>query len=194
GRAFSDAAVQLGLSSYPGFFSPAPPGRAHPYGVFTAGFVPQALPEHEVVLDDGTVVRIDPPPRTAPLEPLAGSPAPPPGDPGPTRRLPLGTLAGARSGDKGGDANIGLWVRDDAAYAWLAALITEAAVRDLLPETADRPLRITRLPNIRAVNIVVEGLLGLGVAYHARFDPQAKGLGEWLRSRHVEIPDRLVRP
>jgi hypothetical protein len=192
GRAFTDAAVELALASYPGFFSTAPPGRAHPYGVFTAGRVPQTVPAHEVVCDDGTVERIDPPPRTRALEPLTGPMAPGPGDFGPTRRLPLGTLAGARSGDKGGNANVGLWVRDDAAYPWLAALLTEETVRELLPEAADLPVRITRLPNIRAVNVVIEGLLGLGVAYHARFDPQAKGLGEWLRSRHVEIPDGLV--
>jgi hypothetical protein len=193
GRAFSNAVVELALASYPGFFGTTPPGRAHPYGVFTAGYVPQAVPGHEVVLDDGAVVRIDPPPATRALEPLPGpaSRAVPRAE---TRRLPLGTVAGARSGDKGGNANIGLWARDDAGYAWLAALLTEDTVRTLLPETAGLPVRITRLPNLRAVNIVVEGLLGLGVAYHARFDPQAKGLGEWLRSRHVDIPEALVAP
>jgi hypothetical protein len=194
GRAFSDAAVELALASYPGFFATTPPGRAHPYGVFTAGFVPQAVPAHEVVLDGGTVLPIDPPPLTRALEPLPDGAAPPSDAPGPTRRLPLGTLVGARSGDKGGNANVGLWVRDDAAYPWLAALITEDTVRQLLPEVAELPVRITRLPNIRAVNVVVDGLLGLGAAYHARFDPQAKGLGEWLRSRHVEIPVGLARP
>ncbi|MFI7543520.1 acyclic terpene utilization AtuA family protein [Actinoplanes sp. NPDC049599] len=191
GRAFSNTAVELALSSYPGFFSTTPPERAHPYGVFTAGFVPQAAPVHEVVHDDGAVERIDPPPVTAALHPHPGGP-PVPGVPGPTRRLPLGTLAGARSGDKGGNANIGLWVREDAAYPWLAALITEETVRELLPETAALPVRVTRLPALRAVNVVVEGLLGRGVAYQARFDPQAKGLGEWLRSRHVEIPVALL--
>ena len=44
------------------------------------------------------------------------------------------------------------------------------------------------LPNLRAVNFVIDGLLGDGVAYGARFDPQAKALGEWLRSRLVEVP------
>ncbi|MEU7907620.1 acyclic terpene utilization AtuA family protein [Actinoplanes sp. NPDC049118] len=192
GRAFTNPAVEVALSSYPGFFSTTPPGRAHPYGVFTAGYVAQGVPAHEVVLD-GLVERIAPPPLTRPLEPLAG-PAPDPAqrEPGTTRRLPLGTLAGARSGDKGGNANVGLWVREDPAYPWLAALITEDSVRELLPETAGLPVRITRLPNLRAVNVVIEGLLGEGVAYHARFDPQAKGLGEWLRSRHVGIPASLL--
>ncbi|WP_246595865.1 acyclic terpene utilization AtuA family protein [Actinoplanes auranticolor] len=191
GRAFSKAAVELALSSYPGFFSTTPPAGAQPYGVFTAGFVPQSVPRHEVVHDDGRVEPIDPPALTRPLEPLTGGPGIPLGA-GPTRRAPLGTLAGARSGDKGGNANIGLWVRSDSAYPWLASLITEQTIRELLPETAALPVRITRLPGIRAVNVVVEGLLGAGVAYHARFDPQAKGLGEWLRSRHVEIPVTLL--
>ncbi|WP_438871099.1 AtuA-related protein [Paractinoplanes durhamensis] len=108
------------------------------------------------------------------------------------RRLPLGTIAGARSGDKGGDANIGVWVRQPAAYTWLVGLLTEKVLRELLPETAGLPIAITRLPNLLAVNIVVSGLLGEGVAFNARFDPQAKGLGEWLRSRLVDIPESLL--
>ena len=120
GRAFSNAAVEVALASYPGFFSTTPPGRAQPYGVFTAGFVPQAVPAHEVVLDDGDG-RADRPAAGHPAPRALARPGSRPdrGDPGPTRRLPLGTLAGARSGDKGGNANVGLWVRDDAAYPWL---------------------------------------------------------------------------
>ena len=192
GRAFVNAAVEVALGSYPGFFTTTPPGRAHPYGVFTAGYVPQQVVEHEVVLPDGSVAAIGAPAVTRPLEPLAGPPAPALANPGPARRLPLGTIAGARSGDKGGNANIGLWVRSQVAYPWLAALITEEAVHDLLPETAGHPVRITRLPALLAVNVVIEGLLGAGVAYNARFDPQAKGLAEWLRSRPVTIPVALL--
>ena len=192
GRAFADAAVQVALGSYPGFFTTTPPGRAHPYGVFTAGFVPQEAVSHEVVLPDGTVSAIDPPPEFRVLEPLAGPEPVPFTGLGPARRLPLGTIAGARSGDKGGNANVGVWVRGDDAYGWLVALLTEPKIRELLPEVAGLPLRITRLPGLRAVNVVVEGLLGEGVAYHARFDPQAKGLGEWLRSRLVDIPVSLL--
>ncbi|GIF25686.1 hypothetical protein BJ973_003965 [Actinoplanes tereljensis] len=196
GRAFANAAVEVALASYPGFFATTPPGRAHPYGVFTAGYVPQEIAPHEVVHDDGTVEPIDPPRVHQPLEPLPGPAIPGPAIPGagvgPTRRLPLGTVAGARSGDKGGDANVGVWVRRTEAYSWLVGLLTEDVVRGLLPETVGRPIRITRLPNLLAVNIVVEGLLGAGVAYHGRFDPQAKGLGEWLRSRLVDIPESLL--
>lgn len=223
-RAFSNTAVQLALGSYPGFFATTPPGSAHPYGVFTAGYVPQGQPAHEVVLDDGTVERVaaptafraleplydpapiprisqdQPAPRTAPTPVWVGPSitpgsdnSPPPSTAGEqTRRLPLGTIAGARSGDKGGDANIGIWVRRPDAYPWLANLISQETLRELLPETAGKPLLITRLPNLNAVNVVIEGLLGEGVAYQARFDPQAKGLAEWLRSRHVDIPLSLL--
>jgi hypothetical protein len=111
----------------------------------------------------------------------------------PTVRAPLGRLAGARSGDKGGNANIGLWARDDARYAWLAAFLTAERVRALLgPEAAALPIDVHPLPNLRAVNVVVHGLLGDGVASSTRPDPQAKGLGEYLRSRTVDVPEDLL--
>ena len=112
---------------------------------------------------------------------------------GPTVRAPLGRVAGARSGDKGGNANIGLWARDDAGYAWLAAFLTAERVRELLgPEAAALPIDAYPLPNLRAVNVVVHGLLGDGVASSTRPDPQAKGLGEYLRSRVVDVPEDLL--
>ena len=192
GRSFANAAVEVALGSYPGCHPTAPPAAASPYGVFDPGFVPQDAPVHEVVLDDGTVEQVEAPSMTLALEPLPGPAAEEPGDLGPTRRLPLGTIAGARAGDKGGHVNIGVWVRNEAAWPWLSTLLTEDAVRELLPETRDLAIEITRLPNLRAVNIVVRGLLGLGVAYNSRFDPQGKGVGEWLRSRHVDIPESLL--
>lgn len=196
GRPFSNSAVEVALGSYPGFHTTAPPSSATPYGVFTPGYVPQSAPQHEVVLDDGTVEPVAAPTRTRALEPLTApdtvAEAPAAVSPDATTRAPLGTVAGARSGDKGGSANVGVWVREDSAYDWLAALLTPDRVRELLPETAELPLTITPLPNLRAVNIVIDGILGEGVAYNARFDPQAKGLGEWLRSRHVDIPRELA--
>ena len=109
-----------------------------------------------------------------------------------TQRVPLGRIAGARSGDKGGSANVGVWVRTTDQWRWLSHALTIDKLREMLPETAG--LEVTRhlLPNLRAVNFVIEGILGAGVAYQARFDPQAKGLGEWLRSRYIEIPERFL--
>lgn len=192
GRAFTSAAVELALASYPGFHLTAPPGAASPYGVFTAGFVPAELVEHTAVLPDGTRVPVAPPECTRELTPAAEPPLPPPLPAGPTRRVPLGTIAGARSGDKGGSANVGIWVRGESAFRWLVHELTVRRFRALLPETAQLPVQRHVLPNLLAVNFVVDGLLGRGVAEQVRFDPQAKALGEWLRCRLVDLPEELL--
>ena len=192
GRRFSSAAVEIALGSYPGFHTTAPPSDASVYGVFTPGYVPATEVPHVAVLPDGSRVDIAPADETLELT-AADQPAlPDPLPPGPTKRLPLGTIAGARSGDKGGGANIGLWVRTDARYRWLAHALTTEKVRELLPEAKDLPITRHLFPGIRAVNFVIDGILGKGVAYQARFDPQAKGLGEWLRSRNVDIPEEIL--
>ena len=188
GRAFSGAVVELALASYPGFSLTGAPGNGSAYGVYTAGYVEAARVPHVAVLPDGTQVAIPHSARSMPLEPVAKPAVPVAAWLWGTRRLPLGTIAGARSGDKGGSANIGVWVRRDEHWPWLANYLTVRRLKELLPEAADLEVTRTLLPNLRAVNFVVEGILGQGVAYNARFDPQAKGLGEWLRSRLVDIP------
>ncbi|MET8690644.1 acyclic terpene utilization AtuA family protein [Streptomyces sp. NPDC004732] len=192
GRTLSGAAIELALASYPGFHVTAPPGKGSPYGVFEAAYVERGTVEHVAVLPDGERRAVAHGADTRVLEDPHPAPLPPPLPPGPTRRAPLGLIAGARSGDKGGDANVGVWVRSDDAWRWLAHELTVERLRELLPEAAH--LRVARhdLPNLRALNFVVEGLLGEGVAAQARFDPQAKGLGEWLRARHLDIPEVLL--
>ncbi|MEU9790597.1 acyclic terpene utilization AtuA family protein [Streptomyces sparsogenes] len=195
GRAVSGAAVELALAGYPGFHVTAPPGKGSPYGVFEAAYVPAADVPHTAVLHDGTSTPVPPPATTAPLAPVPEPPLPPPLPPGRTRRTrgaPLGLVAGARSGDKGGAANVGVWARTDDAWRWLAHTLTPDRFRALLPETKDLPVTRHTLPALRALNFVVDGLLGEGVAAQARFDPQAKAVGEWLRSRHLDIPEELL--
>ena len=192
GRQFSSAAVELALASYPGFTVTAPPGDGQVYGVFTAGYVDAVDVPHVAVHADGTRTEIPCAMDTLELAPADPPPLPDPLPVGPTRRVPLGLIAGARSGDKGGSANVGVWVRTDDQWRWLANALTVELLKDLLPETADHDVTRYVLPNLRAVNFVIEGILGQGVAYQARFDPQAKGLGEWLRSRHVDIPESLL--
>jgi Acyclic terpene utilisation family protein AtuA len=192
GRQFSSTAVELALASYPGFTTTTPPGDAQVYGVFTAGYVPAAEVGHVAVHADATRSDIAPAADTRELAPVDDPPLPEPSPGGPTRRAPLGLVAGARSGDKGGSANVGVWVRTDDAWRWLAHTLTVEKLRELLPEAADLPVTRHVLPNLRAVNFVIDGILGQGVAYQARFDPQAKGLGEWLRSRAVDIPESLL--
>lgn len=192
GRKFSSAAVELALASYPGFTSTSPPGDGQVYGVFTPGYVDAAEVPHVAVHADGNRVDIPPASQTMELAAVPPFALPEPLPFGETRRVPLGSIAGARSGDKGGNANVGLWVRNADHWRWLAHTLTVDKLRELLPETADLPVTRHLLPNLWAVNFVIDGILGQGVAYQARFDPQAKGLGEWLRSRHIDIPEEFL--
>jgi len=190
GRAFSSAAVELALASYPGFTLTSQPGSATPYGVYWPALVPADEVEHVVVHHDGRREVI---PHTPAGPALASAQVHPPAVAVErTQRVPLGTVIGARSGDKGGNANVGFWARTDEAAAWLLGWLDELAFRLLLPEADGLDLSVFPLPNLRAVNVVVHGLLGEGVAASTRFDPQAKGLGEYLRSRLVDVPVSLL--
>ena len=111
---------------------------------------------------------------------------------GPTRRVPLGVLFGSRSGDKGGNANLGIFARSDEAWAWLDEYLTIDRLKELLPETASLPVDRHPLASLRSVNFLIHGILEEGVAASTRQDPQAKSLGEWLRAREADIPEALL--
>ena len=107
-------------------------------------------------------------------------------------RVPLGRVVGARSGDKGGNANLGVWATTPEQYAWLAGHLTTERLKDLLPALAPHHVDRYELPNLNALNFVVHGLLGRGVAASPRMDPQAKALGEELRAQPVDLPESLL--
>ena len=193
GRAFSSAAVEIALASYPGCTLTSPPGDASPYGVYWPALLPNELVTHVVVLEDGTRLDIDAAPEAAPQDWFTSSVTLSKArSGGGTLHAPLGLLVGARSGDKGGNANVGVWARTDDVFGWLAGGLTVERFKELLPETAAYQVDRYDLPNLRALNFVVHGMLGEGVAAGTRQDPQAKGLGEWLRARHVTIPAYLM--
>jgi len=203
GRRFSNATMELALGGYAGFHTTTPPSAESAYGVYWPALIPAAEVEHTAVLPDGTHVAI--PATRARAEPgwgiklsLGRTSSRPPepeggGEPDDTGvRAPLGRVCAARSGDKGGHANVGLWARDAAGYRWLRDYLTTERLRSLLPEAKDLEIRRFELPNLHALNFVIAGLLGEGVASSTRPDPQAKGLGEYLRSRLVTLPAALL--
>jgi hypothetical protein len=192
GRAFSQAAVELALASYPGCTLTTQPGEASPYGVFTSEYIGQSTVDQIAVTPDGRRIAIPAPTEFAGHTWIGSISGGFPLSDGPTQRAPLGTVVGARSGDKGKDANLGVWARTDAGWAWLNAFLSVDRLKELLPECAPLTVQRVMLPNLRALNFVIEGLLGRGVAASTRFDPQAKALGEWLRSRLVDIPEALL--
>jgi hypothetical protein len=199
GREFSGIIIELALATLPGFTaSSSPPSGGRVFGFYKPGYLPQADVPHVVVLADGERIDIVPPANTVekpePSVVELRDDVPQYRDHAPGA---LGTVAYARSGDKGGDANVGVWIPADASHrdakvAWLIDLLTPAKVKELLPEAADLGVEVYPLPNLGGLNILIRGILGQGVAANSRLDPQAKAIGEWLRARHVDIPTELL--
>lgn len=191
GRAFSDAMVHTALAGIPGMYGlGGGPSAASPFGVYRPAIVASELVPQYVHVD-GDARQIDSvAPTGEPVTVASDVPGTAPG--GPTVDVELGRVVGTRSGDKGGDANLGVFARRDDAWAWLDHTLTVDRLRELLPETASLAIERHRFPKLRSLNFVVHGLLQEGVAASTRQDAQAKALGEWLRARVVAVPDSLL--
>jgi hypothetical protein len=214
GKPFTTAVVESALGAYPGMFPTAPPAEGTAYGIYWPTLIDRSEVQVAVTVD-GEPVELGASRETqaAPAwsarsgdGAAAGSGTAPAGDAGGAtpdfgyvEGTVLGDVVGARSGDKGGNANVGVWIPDpgvgpsadldDAAvaarYGWLEGWLTPDKVRELLPEATGLAVDVYPLPNLRAVNVVIRGLLGSGVADSTSLDPQAKGLAEHLRARRI---------
>ena len=194
GRAFANVGTEMALASYPGMFGTGGPGGAQTYGVYWPTLIPSDLCWSEVVLDGKrSVVENTAPVGTFELD-VPNLPVTASGTWAnePTTRVPIGRLVGTRSGDKGGNANLGVFCRSATAFSWLDEFLTSDKLRSLLPDIGDRVIRRYRLPNIWSLNFVIEGLLEEGVAASTRMDGQAKGFGEYFRARVVDLPTSLI--
>ncbi len=197
-RSVGSAMNNMALASLPGFHGLPGTQIAQPFGVHTSGLMPADLvPQQVTILGGATTVVESAIDRSSAPDPSDSADPIDPGRPEqldePTQTMPLGTIIGARSGDKGGNANLGLFARSAAAYTWLAGELSTERLRRLLPETADLRIERYELANIWSLNFVIHGLLQEGVAASTRVDGQAKSLGEWIRARHIEIPTSLLR-
>lgn len=197
GRRIFDAATGLALSSFPGIFFPGErQQKPTQTGVNWPCLISSNLVRETVTVLGDSRITIEPrmtvdriaaerSNRTRLANPFVHGPE--------TVLLPLGHLFGARSGDKGAHANVGIWARDDQSHAWLEDALDVELFRRLLPEAGDLEIVRVPLPNLRGVNFLVKGLLGAGAAAAGRFDPQAKSLAEFVRGRTVEVPAALVK-
>jgi hypothetical protein len=191
---FAGKLHSLYLGSYPGFFHDGGAMRVmapHPRIDYWPAVLPRALVPHRIVWPEGTVVDVAPPPETSSEDqPVHPEPEPivPTGD---EVRRPLGDLVHARSGDKGGNSNVGLWVDNDAAWEWLRRTLSTDALRQLLPELKELDVTRHELPHLRAVHFVLHGLLGTGGSSSLRVDQVGKAVGEYIRAKHVPIPRTL---
>ena len=105
-------------------------------------------------------------------------------------KVRLGDFAYARSGDKGADANVGVWVHTAEAYEFVRGALTADVVRthfaSLRPESVER----YELANICALNFVLHGVLGAGGASGGlRTDAQAKTYSAAILRIELDAPD-----
>ncbi|MDY6903660.1 MAG: acyclic terpene utilization AtuA family protein [Thermodesulfobacteriota bacterium] len=194
-KRFPQVAIELALASIPGFTLAELPGKGNPVIQHWPTLVSKLHVQTVVRMDDGRSIPIDWP-DVSEAFPQTGVPVTDQTEPvysgDNTVFASLGTIMGARSGDKGGDANVGVWVKQAAAYEFLNHFLTVDQFRELLPDTASYAIERYDFPNLLAVNFYIHGILGDGVASSLQSDPQAKSLGEYLRCKKVEIPAALL--
>jgi hypothetical protein len=106
--------------------------------------------------------------------------------------VPFGKAFATRSGDKGGNANLGVWARTPVAFAFLQEFLSIDQLKNLLQDLQDYEIERYELPNLLALNFYIKGILGDGVAASLKSDPQAKTLGEYLRAKIVEMPKAIL--
>jgi len=188
----SSKVVELALASIPGFAGTAPPGKAAPAIVYWPALVPGNLVAQKVVIGEQEYAVEGMPPAVegVVVEPLP--PALPPAPSGPTVRVPFGRLFATRSGDKGGNANLGVWAKTPEAYAFLREFLTTERLLDILRDVRGCPVERWELPNLLALNFFIRGILGEGAAASVKLDAQAKTLGEYLRAKVVDVPASLA--
>ena len=193
GRLFSAKIIELSLANYPGFFSGGGGKKAGPVIVYWPALVDSKHIKEYVHLKGDTTEIIP----TSQLNfeenfyqknPIEIAPA----LKGNTKEIPFGQLYGARSGDKGGCANMGVWAKTDKAFSFLYEFLTVEKLKELLPDLNKFDIDRYDLPNIKSLNFYIHGILEDGVSSNNRKDGQAKSLGEYLRAKFVEIPIEII--
>ncbi|MDA8196707.1 MAG: DUF1446 domain-containing protein [Actinomycetota bacterium] len=204
GRTFSNSIVELALSNYAGFHATTPPTPATRFDRYIPALINRQLTTETMSFIGSVNVSetIGHPLDFSTISDLMDLEA----EEGSVKvgfeggvddndfvTAPLGSIVGARSGDKGGDCNIGLFTKSRESYDWLANFLTVERFSKLFPDFGNFKIERHRLDNIFALNFVIHGLLGEGVSSSNRSDPQAKGAGEYVRSRLVAIPSMLLK-
>ncbi|KAH8700746.1 hypothetical protein BGW36DRAFT_374886 [Talaromyces proteolyticus] len=203
---FKTPIYALRMQSYPGYhmnldFRTMDP---KPFMEIFPVIVSQCLIKQTVKLSSGKTIEIPPPVLTSEYQlqrPSYETDSPVSLDYfGPTERAPLGSIVHARSGDKADNFNVGIFVRHEDEYPWLQSFLTISCFKKLLgndwkdlTETGiKRSIERCEFPNILAVHFRVLDFLGGGIASSARIDGLGKGIGEYIRSRIVDVPVRFL--
>ncbi len=190
---FSTKIVELGLANIPGFTATAPPTKGGPAITHWPTLISTKHIQQKVTLDEQEVIVDSVLPDPAAPVPEAKKMSIPPVPKGKRVRMPLGRVFATRSGDKGGNANLGVWAKTPEAYAFLREFLTVEKLKELLVDMQPFEMERYEFPNLLAVNFYIKGVLGEGAAASLRSDPQAKTLGEYLRAKIIKMPEAIVK-
>ena len=194
GKMFSAKMIELALANYPGFFTGGGVRSGGPVLVYWPALINSKHISETVHFDGKETIIL--PTNQLGLEETYYQKQPidvPPAPSDAAIRIPLGDLFGARSGDKGGCANIGVWAKTENAYSFLNECLTVKKIKELMPDLAEFQIDRYELPNILSLNFYIHGILEDGVSSNTRKDGQAKSLGEYLRAKYIEIPKSLIK-
>ncbi|OAL34486.1 hypothetical protein AYO20_06329 [Fonsecaea nubica] len=199
------------LSGYPGLTANVDFRTAEPKQMSTyfPGLVNQSHVQLRVFFasqggNDGEGIPVARPGAYTPVHLLPQQPDYQPANPvslssfGPTVKAPLGLAVYARSGDKGANVNVGFFIprglHESEKFEWLRSLLTTERLRVLLARETTPETYIERceIPHLHAVHFVIHGLLGAGVSTSVKMDALGKNLAEYLRARHVDIPEKFL--
>lgn len=193
GRAYVAKIIEMALANIPGFAMAGMPSSGDSFLAYWPALVNSKYLVENVHVN-GRVVTVSPTnqldlipvnyqvPTTIVAKPPLGAEA----------SIPFGRLFGTRSGDKGGCANVGIWAKNEATYAFLYHFLTVEVFKELLQDMSDFEIVRSELPNIKALNFFVKGVLEEGAAASVRIDAQAKTLGEYLRAKIIKVPSGLI--
>ena len=153
-----------------------------------------------VLTKDGSVaekVEAGHPPKYQKLEPRENYETADPVDLtsfGETVKVRLGDVVLARSGDKGANINIGLFVRKENHYPWLQSFLTRQRMIELMGDDWRDDFYVERceFANLLAVHYVVYGPLGRGVSSCRLLDALGKGFADYIRDKVVDVPKAIV--
>ncbi len=195
GKFFSAKLVEMALSNIPGFTLTSPPTDATPALQHWPTLVSNEFLEQHVFAGPEEFI-IKPAPSVPDFESESACAAETVAVSAVSmenfKKIRFGRLFATRSGDKGGNANLGVWAKNITAYSFLQQFLTVERLKVLLPDMAPFDMERYELPNLLAVNFYIKGVLGEGVAASVRNDPQAKTLGEYLRAKVIEVPSFIL--
>ena len=194
GRLFTAKIIELALANYPGFFSKTPPGLGTPFIRYWPALI-DSKHVYEKIHFSGEEHMIRPTCIDYPdqmtkrnivnieIEKASYDEH---------ENIPLGRIIGARSGDKGGCANLGVWTKTNEAYSFIYHYLTVEQLRKLLPDLNDYEIERYDFPNIKSLNFYIKGILEDGASSNTKVDALAKSLGEYLRAKYVNVPKQLL--